>query len=402
MTVRVPVKPELLRWALKRADMAEEDCPKRFPLARWLNREREPTLKQLEDFAQSTHTPFGYLLLEKPPDEQLPITDFRTIRGTRRRGRISVNLRDTIDLCQMRQDWYRENQIHWDVPPIDFVRSASLDDDPTLVAAQMRSLMTWTSDARNATRDAEGARKALRDRMERLGILVMTSSVVGPGTNRPLKVEEFRGLALADDYAPLVFVNAADAETAKCFTLMHEFAHILLGSSGISDTATDSEDHEERWCNAVAAEALVPMREFAPRASRLSGVQSSRTVWLKLAQEHRVSVQVILNRLKDAEILSWSEYRQAWERETARYAEPTKPPSGGGNSSITKLSQLGRPFAEEVIVSVLEGRTTYREGFELLAVRSTSAFNGIASRLGILSAASSDIDGADQNVADQL
>ena len=80
--IRAPVKPELLRWARERAGVAQGDLAAKFKkLPEWEAGERQPTLKQLEAFARAVHVPFGYLFLPEPPEESLPIPDFRTFAG---------------------------------------------------------------------------------------------------------------------------------------------------------------------------------------------------------------------------------------------------------------------------------------------------------------------------------
>ena len=74
MPVRVEISREMLEWARERARLDENALSQRFPkLAQWERGEAQPTLKQLEKYAHATHTPVGYLLLETPPIEELPI-----------------------------------------------------------------------------------------------------------------------------------------------------------------------------------------------------------------------------------------------------------------------------------------------------------------------------------------
>src|SRR5687767_13293934 len=105
---RVTVRPELLRWACERAGYSVESLAHRFPkLPDWARGEAAPTLKQLEGFAKATFTPVGFLFLDTPPVERVPIPDFRTI-GNVHIGRPTPDLLETLYLCQQRQEWYRD------------------------------------------------------------------------------------------------------------------------------------------------------------------------------------------------------------------------------------------------------------------------------------------------------
>ena len=118
---RVPVSPEMLRWACERAGFDVAHLAKRIPqLPAWVRRERQPTLKQLEKLeklAKLTHTPFGYLFLPEPPAERLPVPDYRTVAGTAR-GTPSPDLLDTLYAMQRRQEWLREALVENDAAPL--------------------------------------------------------------------------------------------------------------------------------------------------------------------------------------------------------------------------------------------------------------------------------------------
>ena len=133
--MRVEVSPELLSWARERAGSArEERLLKRFPgLPQWEAGTAQPTLKQLESFARAACVPIGFMFLQQPPGEPLPIPDLRTVadRGVERP---SPDLLDTVYLCQQRQVWYRDHARRQGEPKRDFVGAASLDDPAERVA----------------------------------------------------------------------------------------------------------------------------------------------------------------------------------------------------------------------------------------------------------------------------
>jgi len=114
MTAKIVVEPQLLKWARERASLAPAELAEKLNTSedRVLNWEvtGELSLSQLEKLASRTNTPVGYLFLPAPPQERLPIQDFRTIAGDRVR-QPSPNLLETIYQCQRRQDWYRDHQL---------------------------------------------------------------------------------------------------------------------------------------------------------------------------------------------------------------------------------------------------------------------------------------------------
>src|SRR5229473_2088597 len=254
--MRVEVKKELLRWARERAGFDLAALAKRFPqLPDWESGDVRPTLKQLEKFAKATHAPIGFLFLPEPPIEQVPIPDFRTV-GNRHVERPSPDLLDTIYICQQRQEWYRDFARSEGEEPIAFVGSAQLTNDVEATAATIRRALRFDVEERRQMPTWTYALRRFIEQADSLGLLVMVNGVVGSNNRRKLDPREFRGFALADNLAPLVFINGADTKAAQMFTLAHELAHIWLGLSALSDIGpVSSPSHQvEIWCNRVAAE----------------------------------------------------------------------------------------------------------------------------------------------------
>ena len=387
MSVRVEVRPRVLEWARARSGIDDEVWEQRFPrYAAWLAGEAAPTLKQLEDFARKTHTPVGFFFLEEPPVETVPIPDFRTVgdRPVAEAGEVvSADLLDVIYACERRQEWYRDNQLLEGEPPLPFVGVASTTDAVDDVAGQMRQVFDWTAQSRAACRTSDAALTWLREHAEAAGVLVMISGIVGSNTHRTLDPQEFRGFALVDRYAAVVFVNGADSKAAQVFTLVHELAHLWLGETALSDLDPQSirSNAVERWCNQVAAEFLVPMAEFRQRFDQRTDLRAQLR---PLVEHFRVSSQVILGRVREAGALTWDDYLAELDVERQRVAAFLADRGGGGNYYNTKPVQVSRRFASALIASAKEGRTPYTRAFRLLDVKKESTFDGLADRLGVV------------------
>ena len=199
MTTRVSVRPQLLRWAGKRGRIEPEALAQRFPrFPEWETGEAKPTLNQLETFARASRTPIGFFFLAEPPEERIPIPDFRTIAG-KPVGRPSADLLDTIYLCQQRQAWYRDNARMEGEPPLGFVGSASRSDAIEAVAGQIRTALRFDLEERRRLSSWTAALRRFIDQANDLGVLVMVSGVVGSNNRRRLDYREFRGFVLVDD-----------------------------------------------------------------------------------------------------------------------------------------------------------------------------------------------------------
>lgn len=382
MSVNVTVRPKLLRWARQRVSLSPDQLAisMKVPLEKVVEWERSGaiTLARLKKLAQKTHTPLGYFFLHEPPDDSLPIADFRTSpKATRERP--SPGLLDTLYLCQRRQGWYREYLISEGAQPLTFVGTTTISTEPEAVArsiekaielstATRANLSTWTEALPDLVRHIEDA-----------GILVMRSGIVGNNTHRKLDVGEFRGFVLSDEYAPLIFVNAADAKAAQMFTFAHELTHIWLGQSGVSDVQIVSDNQGEKFCNSVAAELLVPMVEFKQLWQRTADVAAEVQT---LAKHFKVSALVLLIRALEAGSVSYDQFHVLYSNELAR--QKGAPTGTGGDFYKTQGSRLGRQFSEAVIVSALSGRLTYTEAFRLLGVKSEKVLDNMAQRLGVL------------------
>jgi Zn-dependent peptidase ImmA (M78 family) len=380
LMIRVDVRPRMLRWARERAGYSTDALLRRFPkLVEWEEGETQPTLKQLERFARATHVSVGFLFLADPPEESVPIPDFRR-SATEGDASLSPNLLDTIFLCQHRQEWFRDFARSTGENPLDFVGSAEVGEDVVEVARRIRRALESDLEERRQLPTWTEALRRFIGQAEEMGVLVMCSGVVGNNTRRALDPDEFRGFGLADDLAPLVFINGADTKAAQMFTLAHELAHVWLGQSALTDSEAGwiPDLNIERWCNQVAAELLVPLDLF------LEEFDSSRSLeeeTQRLARRFKVSTLVILRRIHDAGAISRHHLWTAYESEVERLRE--LPRGGGGNFYLTQAARTSRRFTRALVISTMEGSTLHRDAFRLLGFKKLSTFQELGRTLGV-------------------
>ena len=382
--MNVTVRPELLKWARERASLTLPQlaqmvgtASKPAPIEEW-EKTGELPLKKLELLAAKTHVPLGYLFLEAEPEEPLPLPDFRTAGGSGVK-RPSPDLIDTVYACARRQDWYREylEDVGADRPA--FLGRFTTESNPVEVAADIRNIIGWTPQARAAERQLQLVVGRFAVAVEQAGILVMRNGVVGNNTHRALNPDEFRGFALFDALAPLIFVNAADAAAAQLFTLAHELAHIWIGQSALDDVTIITDRPLERFCNQVAAEVLVPMAEFSGEWRKLDdeGEELQR-----LSRRFRVSRFVLLIRAFEAGFINRATFEKHYEAERDRPFRANTD-SSGGNFYFTQRSRLGCRFPEAVIRSARTGQTLMRDAYDLLGVKKHETFLKLAETMEV-------------------
>lgn len=366
---------------MERAGLTPAVVAQRLPkFEAWEQLEVRPTLKQLETFARLTHAPIGYLFLpEPPPPDRIPIPDFRTIADAGV-SRPSPDLLDTLYTCQQRQEWYRDFARSEGHDRLAFVGSATTGSSVNETAARMREALSFDVEERRRTPTWTEALRRFIGQADSLGVLVMVSGVVGSNNRRKLNPGEFRGFALVDPLAPLIFVNGADTKSAQMFTVAHELAHVWLGQSALSDATAASipEQQVERWCNQVAAEFLVPLeslrQHYSGRTDRLSETN-------RLARVFKVSTLVILRRLHDLGALTRDEMWTAYEREVGRLL--AIPKGSGGDFYLTHAVRVSKRFARALVANTLEGQTLYTEAFRLLGFSKLETFRELGRNLGV-------------------
>ena len=378
------LQPGVLTWARERAGfsvdaLAEKLQVKRERVQEW-EHSGEISVAQASRLSHATHTPEGFLYLSEPPEDRLPITDFRTV-GDKPLLRPSPDLLETVYQMQRRQEWLRGELLADETPPLAFVGAFPVDTGPEAVATAMRETLGLEREWAGGEPGWDAALRFLRDRTEAAGVLVVINGVVGNNTSRKLNPEEFRGFALVDEYAPLIFINNADYKAAQMFTLAHELAHIFVGADGVSnfEDLQPTAHETERFCNGVAAEFLVPGDILHDYWNSLSGNGRRHQA---VARRFKVSVIVAARRALDLNLIDRPSFSTFYNQYLSEERRNKEAGNDGGNFWNTQSGRIGRRFGAAVVRAVKEERLSYREAYALTGLQG-STFDKLADRMGV-------------------
>ena len=382
--LKTTLQPHVLRWARLRAGLSDDQLAKKMQVKpeRVLEWERsgEISVAQVRKLARHTLTPEGYLFLDQPADDSLPIADFRTV-GDRPLGNPSPNLLDTIYQMQRRQDWMREELLIEEADPLEFVGAFRDNTNFEDVADGMREALTLEPDWAAANPTWNAALRFLRNRIEDVGVLVFINGIVGNNTHRKLDPDEFRGFALIDEYAPLIFINNSDFTSAQMFTVAHELAHIFVGAEGVSnfEGLLPSDHATESFCNDIAAEFLVP---HADLEELWKTIEKDDEQYQKIARKFKVSVIVAARRSLDLGLIDQEQYFEFYDKYLADERRHKESRTGGGDFWNNQNVRLGRRFGAAVARAVKEGRLLHREAYRLTDLKGDN-FESMPGKMGI-------------------
>ena len=382
---QIVLEPALLRWARERAGFDEKQLADKLKVApevvgAW-EQSGEISFARVDALAERTYTPVGYLYLSEPPDDRLPIADFRT-RGDAPSQRPTPNLLETVYQMQRRQMWMSEELVYQEVLPLGYAGAFDLDSPPQQVAAAMADALYLDGGWAASEGSWTNALRTLRDRIESAGVMVVSNGVVGNDTHRPLDPDEFQGFALVDEYAPLIFVNSRDYKTAQIFTLAHELAHIFVGRSGLSklEELQPSDHHIEIMCDSIAAEFLVPESDLR---RRWRAAMQTSDPYQNVARHFKVSTVVAARRAKDLKLITKEAFFGYYEENKARDWGGSRPDEAktGGNFWNNQYGRIGPRFGAAVVRALREGRLSYREAYGLTGLKGKT-FASMPERFG--------------------
>ncbi|NIE77025.1 ImmA/IrrE family metallo-endopeptidase [Pantoea sp. Ap-967] len=364
MTQAALVNPVILTWSRLRAGLSTEQLAKKLPVKTervesWEAGEAKPTFLQAQKWANAAHIPFGFLFLPQPPVESLPLPDLRTV-GSLAPEHPSLNLLDTVKDAIRKQDWYLDYLQDHERAHLDFVARFTFRSPVKTVVADMRK--TLGVDPETSRLDYEKYVRALIHAAEDIGILVMRSGIAAGNTHRKLDVSEFRGFAISNAFAPLIFINSSDAPAARLFTLIHEMAHIWIGTSGVSSGSANGRE-EEKFCNAVAGEFLAPEEVFRKLWNPKIDWEENLPL---LATRFHISKLAVGRRAQDLGLIPQEKYKAYYLAILKAYQNKE---DGSGNYCRTLIAKNSIRLSKAVLSEAFSGRLLLRDAGTLLGVQ---------------------------------
>lgn len=352
------VEPSVLRWARESVGLTPVAAARKVKvpdgrIEEWEAGASAPTIAQLRTLATVYKRPLGVFFLPEPPTTFDAMRDFRRQQGAVA-GDWSPELHGEYRRALTQRDYALELAEIEDTELPTTWRLERVPDDDEAIAAAARKLLLVTSPLQlpSGTGTPYDHLNVWVAGLEEAGILVLATSGGGVST------EEMRAFSLYFDTLPVTVVNGSDSPRGRLFSLLHEYAHLLLHTSGLCDTVTDlratTPDRQlEARCNAIAAAALMP-REAVLANPEVRARQHFPRSWsydaLRTAgAPFGVSAEAMLRRLLTLGRVDRDFYRARRDEFLAAYQEDearTKP--GGGNWYRNTARDRGKGYVRRV------------------------------------------------------
>lgn len=364
--VRINIKPAIFNWIMQNININELKAKLKEEFILWMSGEKAPTFNQLEQFSKTTNIPFGYFFLDTPPVEQMGLLEYRTVDSLNLKHP-SRNLVDTIHEMEDVQEWMRDYVKNADLGDLTYVGMFKNNDDIEQIAEGIRNELGLEKKWFLESSGPWHSFKLIRERLEKIGILVMMSGIVGSNTHRSLDINEFRAFTLIDSYAPLIFVNANDSLNGRLFSLVHEMTHIWFGENSFYN---DYQNHVnginrlEILCNAVTAEILVPNDIFVSSWNKSNNNDINEKI-NDIAACFKCGTTVIARRALDSGFIDKSIYHAIAEAAIDKYKEQKNNQASGGNYYNTLKTRVDHRLVHALSNSIYEGKTAFTEAYRL-------------------------------------
>jgi len=377
------LNPEMLEWAREWRGLTLDDVAEKFKktpdqIRAWELNEASPTVKQARRLAELYHRAFSEFFLPSPPDIPKPkaLPDFRLHKDA-----LDASHEWEVEQLQQWAETQRESaidlfqEIGERPPQIDADLFFSVKNDPEEAATAARGKVKFSKDDQFGLKKAQAYTlpNILRAKLEAIGVLTLRHS--------QLKDYGIRGMCIAEFPLPTIVITKESA-TAQAFTVIHEFAHILLKASGVTGPRSKDYDHvpEERWCDRFAAAFLMPKTLVEDALGKKPGKPKSGISDEDLeaaANLFRVSPHAMLVRLVHLGFVAAKYY---WGVKKPQFDEQERSEKSFGRPKFygTRYqSQLGDMYTGLVMEAWSSGRITNHNAAEYMGIKNLKHLNDI-------------------------
>ncbi len=253
-----------------------------------------PSMDELKSMSKTYKRSIATLLLKSPPQEKPLPKDRRTVNSEdigKFNEKTILAVRKARAYVSSLVELKKESGFKIDT----FNYKAFFSDNPLEIARKLRK--QWNLSEVMAVDNADDALEIFIRHLENLGIAIFQLSITQ---------DNLRGFSLTDEVMPVIVLKrGGEYASAKNFTLFHELGHILLNEGGLCDVSYDVESQDiEKWCNAFAAEILVPEADLLKIKKVIAHRKNKVFTWtkkelLEIAADFHVGPLVILRRLLD-------------------------------------------------------------------------------------------------------
>lgn len=367
----VGIRPEILRWARDSVGLTIAEVAtmlKRQPeeIEAWETGAEAPTYPQLEKLAYQLYKrPLAVFFLPSPPTEILPQREFRTLPD----ADMQTLSRDTyLHIRKAHAFQLALHELFDSRNPVErcIWNSVTLSPAQNLInqAERIRGFLGITLEKQITWKTDEEALKVWRKAVEDAGVFVFKAA---------FKQKDISGFCLIHEYLPIIYLNNSTTKTRQIFSLLHELAHLLFSVNGLSkfdksyiERLPKTEKQVEQFCNAIAAEVLIPEKDFAQQANLFPGdvEQATEAQFSNLANRYSVSREAVLRRFLDQKRVS----KTLYEVKANYWSDQTQPP-GGGNWYLNQGAYLSDRFAREVVSRHYQHQLTLEQAADLLGLK---------------------------------
>ena len=379
------MNPDVFRWARETAGLSLEQAasalaithPKKLQAIE--HGDEEVSRPLLLRMVKQYRRPLITFYLQAPPPTGDRGEDFRTLPPDRviaDDALLDALIRDVKARQEVVRSLLEEDE---EAEPLPFIGSMTMKDGTGAVMASIRDALGLNLETYRRKRTAEDAFAYLRDKVEEAGIFVLLIGNLG-SHHSAIKVQTFRGFAIADKLTPFIIINDQDAKTAWSFTLLHELAHLWLGATGVS--GMNAEKAIERFCNEVASLFLLPAGELDQLdVANSMAAEAAIEMISRFAGARHLSRKMVAYGLLRAGRISqafWAQLDQAiedlWLRERATHKEKAKESEGGVSYYVVRRHRLGRALLNFVSRSMSDGSLTPVKAAKVLGVKPRSVY----------------------------